>query len=193
MINQIGGKGMNNFVIANPEKCIGCRTCEIACVLAHSPDNSLGSLTAATFVPRLKVVKTAKVTTPIQCRQCEDAPCVKVCAARAVVQSGKSVQVIEGRCVGCKTCLMACPYGAMEIVTYETMPHPMKKLVTETVEAFKCDLCRGREGGPACVKVCLTKAIVEVDGVLLMERMKKKREQAAQEMPDIMWQHKEVE
>lgn len=177
---------MNNFVIADPRRCIGCRTCEIACVLAHSSDGSLAGLTRNNFIPRLKVVKTAQVSTPVQCHQCEDAPCIKVCAERAIVQSGKSVQVIPGRCVGCKNCLMACPYGAMEIVPAILSSISMNRVGrTDRVEPFKCDLCKDRVGGPACVEVCLTHALQEIDGQKLAKRMQRRRETAAQQALEI--------
>ena len=165
---------MNDFVIADPEKCIGCRTCEIACVMAHETELSIENLTAEKFSPRLRVVKTAKVTTPIQCRQCEDAPCAKACADGAIVQKDHSVQVVLGKCIGCKACLMACPYGAIELVLTAAAVEGQ-----HTVEALKCDLCRKQDGGPACIKVCPTKALYEMGGSKLMEQTQNKRKRAA--------------
>jgi electron transport protein HydN len=165
---------MNDFVIADPGKCIGCRTCEIACVMAHEKDKSIENLTVEKFLPRLKVVKTAKVTMPIQCRQCEDAPCAKVCDAQAIVQEDKSVQVVLGKCIGCKACLMACPYGAMSLVLTAAPAEGESK-----VEALKCDLCRKEDGGPACIKVCPTKALYEIGGSQMMEQTQNKRKKAA--------------
>ena len=112
---------MNILVIADPGKCIGCRTCEVACVLAHAAPDAIHKLAAAHFIPRLKLIKTSKVSTPVQCRQCEDAPCAKVCPTGALVLNHNSVQVVQTRCIGCKSCVMACPYGAMEIVTREAV------------------------------------------------------------------------
>ena len=63
---------MNRFVIAEPDKCIGCRTCEVACVLAH-PTGAENDLTPENFRPRLRLVKGLKLTAPVQCRQCENA------------------------------------------------------------------------------------------------------------------------
>ncbi|MBP2652795.1 MAG: 4Fe-4S ferredoxin, iron-sulpur binding protein [Firmicutes bacterium] len=162
---------MNDFVVADPGRCIGCRTCEIACALAHSKDGALSSLTAESFVARLKVVKTARVTTPIQCRHCENAPCVKACTKAALVQSGDSVQVVEGVCIGCKECVMACPYGAIELCADNDD--------AKTVKVIKCDLCKTSDGSPACVKVCPTKAINEIHGYDLIEEIKNKRIRAA--------------
>jgi electron transport protein HydN len=171
---------MNILVIADPGKCIGCRTCEIACVLAHAAPDALMKLAAAHFIPRLKVVRTSKVSTPVQCRQCEDAPCAKVCPTGALIHSHNSVQVVQTRCIGCKSCVMACPYGAMEIVVHEAdFQERPRTLIGTPVEAYKCDLCIHRPQGPSCIEVCLTKAIYTIDAKVLSDNVRKKREQAA--------------
>jgi len=161
---------MNDFVVADPGKCIGCRTCEVACVLAHSQDGSVEKLTVANFCSRLKVMTTAKVTTPIQCRQCEDAPCVKACPKKVLIQEDHSVQVVANACIGCKSCIMACPYGAIEIASVDT----------GGVEVIKCDLCRHHEGGPACIKVCPTKALYKISGSNMVAQVQNRRKRAAQ-------------
>ena len=105
------------FVLADPTKCIGCQSCEIACAVAH-----LGtSVTTAgemkiPFQPRLRVVRTSRVTMPIQCRHCEDAPCANACPVGAIVRQDGVVLVKQERCIGCKTCVLACPFGAMDMV-----------------------------------------------------------------------------
>ena len=169
---------MNILVIADPMKCIGCRTCEVACVLAHAAPDALNTLAAAFFTPRLKVIKTSRVSAPVQCRQCEDAPCAKVCPTGALVHSHNSVQVIQSRCIGCKSCVMACPYGAMEIVTRETLEQRQASSKT-LVEAYKCDLCIHRPQGPSCIEVCPTKSVYTIDAQALEARLQKRREQAA--------------
>jgi Fe-S-cluster-containing hydrogenase component 2 len=77
--------------------------------------------------------------------------------------SANSVQVNQERCVGCKSCMIACPYGAMEIVTMEKLElvergKSERMVRVKTVEAQKCDLCAPYDEGPACIRVCLTKA-----------------------------------
>jgi len=176
---------MNNLVIADPGKCIGCRTCEVACVLSHATGDALAGLSAAHFVPRLKVVKTSKVSTPVQCRQCDDAPCAKVCPTGAISHSHNSVQVTQRLCIGCKSCMMACLYGAMEVVPRETIVLERRpstyygEATGGRVQAFKCDLCLHRAEGPACIQVCPTKALSSISGKVLAERMRAKREYAA--------------
>jgi electron transport protein HydN len=168
---------MNRFVIAEPRKCIGCRTCEIACVLAHPGAVERPTLTAANFAPRLRVVTGARVSTPVQCRQCEDAPCLNVCPNGAIVYRQNSVQVVEERCVGCKTCVMACPFGAMTVVSVPVQgglfDHQMK------AQAQKCDLCLGRGDGPACISVCPTKALHLVDDAALAASLRQRQDRAA--------------
>ncbi len=65
---------MNRFIIADASKCIGCRTCEVACVVSHQEHQDCASLTPHTFQPRIHVIKGVNVSTATACRQCEDAP-----------------------------------------------------------------------------------------------------------------------
>jgi len=154
---------MNRFVMAEPEKCIGCRTCEVACVQAHAStgENAAVLFSANNFSPRLKVVKGPKISAPVQCRQCNNAECVRVCPTRAIVYRQNSVQMIDARCIGCGICVVACPYGAMEIVTRPAPPAliGIPNVTSVTSHAQKCDLCIGRPDGPACIPVCPTKAL----------------------------------
>jgi electron transport protein HydN len=174
---------MNRFVYADANKCIGCRTCEIACAISHQ-DESVGTLNdPGSFTPRLQLVKNAQVTTPVMCRQCDDAPCARVCPNNAIINDDDYVKVIQSRCIGCKTCALACPYGAMEVVT---------KMVEESTgcaalfqrkvsksQAIKCDLCSHREQGPACVQVCPTGAISMINPEALQQTSQQKRDAAA--------------
>jgi electron transport protein HydN len=170
---------MNRLVIADPGKCIGCRTCEIACVLAHSAADAMGKMSPASFNPRLMVVKTTTVSTPVQCRQCEDAPCAAVCPTGTLVLLNNSVQVIPSRCIGCKSCMIACRFGVIEVLpceaTFLDRPGPSGT----HVEAVKCDLCAHRASGPACVEVCPTRALSVIDSIVLADAGRKRREHAA--------------
>ncbi|QZN97151.1 electron transport protein HydN [Symbiopectobacterium purcellii] len=140
---------MNRFVIADSKRCIGCRTCEVACVLAHG-DGNTASLSATQFAPRLTVVKSLDVSTTVQCRHCEDAPCANVCPNGAMTVISKPV---------------------VRISHHQLMGSGMK------AEAHKCDLCQERAAGPACVQVCPTKALhlVNRDDIDTMIQQKQRR------------------
>jgi electron transport protein HydN len=175
----LDGEQMNKLVIADPGKCIGCRTCEIACVLAHSAADAMVKMSPASFNPRLMVVKTTTVSTPVQCRQCEDAPCAAVCPTGTLVLRDNSVQVIPSRCIGCKSCMIACRFGVIEVLPCDALLSDRPIISGTHVEAVKCDLCENRANGPACIEVCPTKAISVIDAAVLAEAARKRREHAA--------------
>ena len=95
-----------HFVIADPKRCIGCYTCMPACVVVHEA----AGLQAH---PRLHVTHTPHGTMPMQCRHCEDAPCSKACPAGCFTITDE-VQLNESLCIGCKMCMIACPFGVIE-------------------------------------------------------------------------------
>ena len=134
---------MNRFILTAPEKCIGCRTCEVACMMSHQ-----SSATPEAFTSRIRVVKGGTFTTAVGCHQCEDAPCANVCPTGAIHRAAGAWLVEQARCIGCKSCMVACPFGAMQV-----------RVVGDRVQALKCDLCMHREGGPACVEACPTHAL----------------------------------
>ena len=63
----------------------------------------------AAFAPRLTVVRDGGLAVPVQCRQCEAAPCAAACPTGALFSDGRSVAVNTAACTGCKACLAACP------------------------------------------------------------------------------------
>ena len=160
---------MNRFIIADASKCIGCRTCEVACVVSHQENQDCASLTPETFLPRIHVIKGVNISTATVCRQCEDAPCANVCPNGAISRDKGFVHVMQERCIGCKTCVVACPYGAMEVVTAGV----------NQAQALKCDLCFHRETGPACVEACPTSALRCMDPLQLEQISAEKRRRAA--------------
>jgi electron transport protein HydN len=172
---------MNRFVFADPNLCIGCTTCTIACVISHQ-ENSNYELTAKDFTPRLKVIKNVDVSTPVLCRQCDDAPCAQVCPNNAIISEDGHIKVIQERCIGCKTCVIACPYGAMTVVSStveKDSESALFKSEKKTAQALKCDLCAHSEAGPACIRACPTNALRMVTPDDLEEMNKKKQLAAA--------------
>ncbi|HGN0025431.1 TPA: electron transport protein HydN [Proteus mirabilis] len=176
---------MNRFIIADPKKCIGCHTCEVACVVSHqqaSQDNlAIDQISEQNFQPRIHVVKGFSISTAVVCHQCEDTPCANVCPNGAIIHNKDYYYVDQDKCIGCKTCVLACPYGTMEVVSRPVM---RKLTALNTIEAFKaeankCDLCHHRAEGPACVEVCPTQALVCIDRDALEDMVKERRRKAA--------------
>lgn len=133
---------MTSFIVASPKDCIGCRTCEVACALEHVAPG-------AEFNPRLKVMRLDTLSVPVLCHQCENAPCVGACPTGALSMGAERVEAEASRCIGCQSCAVACPFGA---ITIEASAGQVPAIV-------KCDLCHHRDRGPACVDVCPTAAL----------------------------------
>jgi len=112
---------------------------------------------------------------------------LKVCSTGAIVFSNDSVQVNQQRCVGCKSCMVACPYGVVEIVTLEKLERAAGTHARQpnTVEAQKCDLCIEHRDGPSCIRVCPTKSLRFVDHKTASVVMKTRQENAALESGEI--------
>lgn len=148
---------MTSFIVASPKDCIGCRTCEVACALEHVAPG-------AEFNPRLKVMRLDTLSVPVMCHQCENAPCVGACPTGALSMGAERVEAESSRCIGCQSCAVACPFGA---ITIEVSAGQAPTIV-------KCDLCGGRDRGPACVDVCPTAALSKMTEQQL-EALKKQR------------------
>ena len=167
----------NNRVVADANRCIGCGTCMAACIEAHDIPGNVAA-------PRLRVTRTYSVSAPVACHHCEDGPCARACPTGALFfdAANKRIGVREENCIGCKSCVAACPFGAVSVVSAK-VPVIMGDIqVCEQVKSFvlKCDLCVDRENGPACVEACPTKGLVKLDADEL-ERIRAARERAAAE------------
>ncbi|MCZ4213385.1 4Fe-4S binding protein, partial [Escherichia coli] len=91
------------------------------------------------------------------------------------------VHVMQERCIGCKTCVVACPYGAMEVVVRPVIRNSGAGLNVraDKAEANKCDLCNHREDGTACIAACPTHALICVDRNKLEQLSAEKRRRTA--------------
>ena len=161
-------------VMADPDVCIGCRTCMAACLSKHDVLDDIA-------VARLNLVSTMKISAPIVCQHCADAPCAQVCPTHVLYRDGGRVAVNEAACIGCRGCVAACPYGAVNVVT-RTVTTRLGDLVLEQHEkptVIKCDLCADRLSGPACIEACPTKGLVLVDKVELARRQIKAENRAS--------------
>lgn len=157
----------NRFIYAGPNKCLGCKSCELACALAHADcDLETAVANQIQVKPRTSVVQVEETVVPIQCRHCEDAPCAKACPVGALFQEDGLVKLNRENCIGCKVCAMVCPFGSI-VMTTETVQKSEGKR-TNRAKALKCDLCFSihgniAEGSCACVQSCPTKALSLVD------------------------------
>ena len=138
-------------IVAYEEHCIGCRLCEIHCLVEHSKSKKIVKAFRSerdAIVPGVKVEESGCVSFALQCRHCTDAACIEACMTGAMHRDPGTGAVLcdAERCVGCWMCIMVCPVGAVARGANRQV-------------ASKCDLCLGRDV-PACVANCPNEAIV---------------------------------
>ena len=144
---------MSKVLYIDHQKCTGCQLCELVCAVSHDGISNPAR-------SRIRVVKweAEGLYIPMSCQQCQDAPCLNVCPVKAISRNEASarVEVDYDVCIGCRSCVSACPFGAMAF-------NPTDRKV------FKCDLC---DGDPQCVRFCEVKAVefVEADRVSIAIR-----------------------
>ena len=133
-------------IVVNVDRCTGCFGCEISCKMENS--FALGQRWSKVFTmgPIGEYPNMTRYALPTMCQQCADAPCVNVCPTGASYRDSNSniVLIDKEKCIGCKYCMMACPYGVRSWNEEE-----------RCVE--KCTLCGQLTSTgklPACVKSC---------------------------------------
>ena len=142
-------------IVAREEYCIGCRLCEIRCLVQRSKSKKIIKAFRTerdSIVPGVQVEQCGYVSFALQCRHCDDAPCIEACITGAMHRDPESGAVLcdADKCVGCWMCIMVCPVGAV-------------RPGLEQRVASKCDLCIGQAGTPVCVENCPNEAIILVD------------------------------
>ncbi len=169
-------KNMTKKIFVDIKKCVGCKICEIACAVEHSQSKKLEQ--AIFEIPSpvnriyVEVLKQQNlqtqlfITVPLQCKHCEDAPCIAVCPSKALYRTKKDgpVMVDSARCIGCHQCVLVCPFGVIQV--NKTGPG-----------VIKCDLCPERTGQgkePACVSACKTRALIFEESESFSESKRKK-------------------
>ena len=136
-------------VYVREEWCLGCHLCEYNCAFSNSgQDDMVKALKDKDIRPRIHVEDGADgVHFAVSCRHCGDALCLKSCIAGAISKRDGVVCIDQDKCVGCYTCVLVCPYGALR----PSEEGPMEK----------CQLCLDSAAGePACVRGCPNRAIV---------------------------------
>lgn len=139
-------------LVIKPERCVGCRVCELMCSFEHFEQ----------FNPRMAAVAVVDyfedaLSIPVMCLQCDDACCLKVCPTGALKREANGhVSYDAGKCIKCKLCMHACPFGNIH---YSPVARQM----------IKCDLCGG---DPMCAKFCDADALTVVDDADIPDRKK---------------------
>jgi carbon-monoxide dehydrogenase iron sulfur subunit len=133
---------MSLRLVVQPQHCIGCRSCELACAFTHGRDGMPGASRCQT----LTVGKDEYV--PVLCLQCDNAACAQVCPVGAITSDrGRGVLLVDHeRCIRCMACTVACPFGNIHF-------DPGMDSVS------KCDLCTGYGNYPRCAMFCPTKCL----------------------------------
>jgi molybdopterin-containing oxidoreductase family iron-sulfur binding subunit len=163
--------------------CIGCRECVYACTAENNPsanppiqwirvlemkkENGIDLEKANAYYNPEKVPDKDSFYMPVQCQQCRNAPCTKVCPVKATWIEPDGIVVVDYNwCIGCRSCMAACPYGARHFNWSEpVIANSAIKTETEYLGnrprykgvVEKCTMCihRVRNGKyPACLEVC---------------------------------------
>ncbi len=131
----------HQFIVCDPDLCVGCQTCEFAC--SSAKEGVYDPLRSR--IRHVRIEPT--VTLAVACRACEDAPCVTACPRRALTRDAATgmIRVDNERCDGCAWCIEACEFGAIAIDPYRK-------------RAIICDRCLDREV-PECVALCPKEAL----------------------------------
>jgi Fe-S-cluster-containing dehydrogenase component/formate-dependent nitrite reductase membrane component NrfD len=129
--------------------CIGCHACTVACKTEH--EIPLGQFrTWVKYVDSGTFPDSTRDFAVMRCNHCTDAPCIKICPTNALFKRDDGIVDFDGdSCIGCKSCMQACPYDAIYIDA-------------DTNTAAKCNFCAHRVDAdlePACVTVCPTHSI----------------------------------
>jgi Fe-S-cluster-containing hydrogenase component 2 len=144
----------NHVVQYSPEFsfCAGCSSCEVVCTLVH--DGLVSPTHNRIFVDR--DIRTM-VHTILSCQQCADHPCYDKCPKQGSamkIDENNIVWIDEENCIGCGLCVKACVFTPPRINLVKSTDKSERK-------AKKCDMCRTRPEGPACIEWCPVRCIGE--------------------------------
>jgi len=144
IINSNGDLMPEKVLVVDAKKCTGCRKCELVCSVFHTGTSDPGR-------SRIRVLKMDEIGfyLPMSCQNCDNPFCTEVCPAKACHRDLITNKIIIDKytCIGCKTCILACPFGIPLFDKIESV-------------SIKCDFC---DGDPQCVTFCESGAIDYVD------------------------------
>ena len=135
-------------VYVNEKWCLGCHLCEYNCAFANSGESDMAkALRGKVIHPRIHIEEQGEIHYAVSCRHCSDPLCVRSCISGALSIQDGTVKIDHDKCVGCLTCVLVCPYGAVA--------------QGPDGAATKCELCLHNAcGAPACAAGCPNNAIV---------------------------------
>jgi Fe-S-cluster-containing dehydrogenase component/formate-dependent nitrite reductase membrane component NrfD len=139
--------------IIDQDRCIGCHACTVACKEEHQVPIGVFR-TWVKYVETGEFPETRRHFGVMRCNHCDDAPCIEICPTHSLFRRSDGIVDFDNRrCIGCKSCMQACPYDALYIDPNNNT-------------AAKCNFCAHRVEQnlePACVIVCPTQAILAGD------------------------------
>jgi Fe-S-cluster-containing dehydrogenase component/formate-dependent nitrite reductase membrane component NrfD len=139
--------------LIDQNRCIGCHACTVACKEEHNIAIGVNR-TWVKYIEKGRYPDTRRHFAVLRCNHCDDAPCIEICPTVALFRRPDGIVDFDNeRCIGCKSCMQACPYDALYI-------DPDRNT------AAKCNFDASRvEMGfkPACEVVCPTQAILSGD------------------------------
>lgn len=149
-------------VFVQPDRCVGCKQCEVACAVEHSQSKNLYQAVFESPKPKPRIFVGPGIylnsSFPNKCRHCDPAPCMAVCPTSAIKRTeDNEIVLIDGdKCINCAMCAMVCPF---DVIRYYNSIEAIRKRVV----ALKCDHCVARQQDglePACVEVCKVNALL---------------------------------
>lgn len=161
---------MRYGMILDLKRCIGCNACTIACKQKNGTPP--GVYWARVIIDEIGTYPNVRMTSlPLLCMHCKDAACLKACPTGATQKLENGiVHVDKEKCIGCRACMVACPYNARSLTYNGGSYYPErdatayeKTLSNRHIKGSvgKCDFCTDRLDlglEPACVKACPAKA-----------------------------------
>jgi len=173
---------MEYAVLVDPERCIGCRGCQVTCKRWNNkPAEKTGFSNGWTNPPKLSYNTYTHIQFKLdhnqtngdtdwiffnwRCMQCKNPACKEACPVNAITKYEEGPVVIDvDRCIGCKFCVSACPFD-------------VPKFNKTTGKVDKCTMCYDRVPNkePACVQTCPTGALVFGERATIIQKAKERK------------------